>query len=142
VWRRFRDWLAALAAQGVWPNIGAFLGGGTLRPYACALRMGRATADELATMPRVMAEARAAGAFGGAYALIDPPDAFVDTDELVAVCDVVAAYRGISITHVRNQAAQLATGVRDVWVNGQRVLLSGQHTGATPGRFVAHQARA
>jgi N-acyl-D-amino-acid deacylase len=32
---------------------------------------------------------------------------------------------------------QLATGVRDVWVNGQRVLLSGQHTGATPGRFVA-----
>ena len=37
---------------------------------------------------------------------------------------------------------QLATGVRDVWVNGQRVLLSGQHTGATPGRFVARQARA
>jgi N-acyl-D-aspartate/D-glutamate deacylase len=37
---------------------------------------------------------------------------------------------------------QLATGVRDVWVNGQRVLRSGQHTGATPGRFVAHQARA
>ena len=37
---------------------------------------------------------------------------------------------------------QLAIGVRDVWVNGQRVLQSGQHTGATPGRFVTHQARA
>ena len=31
---------------------------------------------------------------------------------------------------------QLSTGVRDVWVNGGRVLKDGQHTGATPGRFV------
>jgi dihydroorotase/N-acyl-D-amino-acid deacylase len=32
---------------------------------------------------------------------------------------------------------QLSTGVRDVWVNGVRVLDNGEHTGATPGRFVA-----
>jgi N-acyl-D-aspartate/D-glutamate deacylase len=31
---------------------------------------------------------------------------------------------------------QLATGVRDVWVNGARVLRDGAHTGATPGRVV------
>jgi N-acyl-D-amino-acid deacylase len=31
---------------------------------------------------------------------------------------------------------QLARGVRDVWVNGVRVLLGGAHTGATPGRVV------
>ncbi|MDX1578305.1 MAG: amidohydrolase family protein, partial [Gemmatimonadota bacterium] len=31
---------------------------------------------------------------------------------------------------------QLATGVRDVWVNGVRVLADGEHTGATPGRVV------
>jgi N-acyl-D-amino-acid deacylase len=29
---------------------------------------------------------------------------------------------------------QLATGVRDVWVNGQRVLDGGAHTDARPGR--------
>jgi N-acyl-D-aspartate/D-glutamate deacylase len=34
------------------------------------------------------------------------------------------------------QPHQLATGVRDVWVNGTRVLRDGQHTGATPGRVV------
>jgi dihydroorotase/N-acyl-D-amino-acid deacylase len=27
-------------------------------------------------------------------------------------------------------------GVRDVWVNGARVLADGSHTGATPGRVV------
>jgi dihydroorotase/N-acyl-D-amino-acid deacylase len=31
---------------------------------------------------------------------------------------------------------QLAEGVRDVWVNGSRVLAEGQHTGATPGQIV------
>ena len=31
---------------------------------------------------------------------------------------------------------QLSTGVRDVWVNGVRVLRAGEHTGATPGRFI------
>ena len=31
---------------------------------------------------------------------------------------------------------QLSVGVRDVWVNGARVLRDGEHTGATPGRIV------
>ena len=31
---------------------------------------------------------------------------------------------------------QLSTGVRDVWVNGARVLRDGEHTGAMPGRIV------
>ena len=29
---------------------------------------------------------------------------------------------------------RLSTGVRDLWVNGQRVLRAGEHTGALPGR--------
>jgi N-acyl-D-amino-acid deacylase len=31
---------------------------------------------------------------------------------------------------------QLSVGVRDVWVNGVRVLEDSTHTGATPGRIV------
>jgi dihydroorotase/N-acyl-D-amino-acid deacylase len=31
---------------------------------------------------------------------------------------------------------QLAPGVRDVWVNGERVLRDGVHTSVTPGRVV------
>ena len=36
---------------------------------------------------------------------------------------------------------QLAVGVRDVWVNGVRVLADGAHTGATPGRIVGGAGR-
>jgi N-acyl-D-aspartate/D-glutamate deacylase len=31
---------------------------------------------------------------------------------------------------------QLSTGIRDVWVNGTRVLRDSEHTGATPGQWV------
>ena len=34
---------------------------------------------------------------------------------------------------------QLATGVSHVWVNGTLVVEDGNHTGATPGRFVKGQ---
>jgi N-acyl-D-aspartate/D-glutamate deacylase len=34
------------------------------------------------------------------------------------------------------QPHQLSVGVRDVWINGERVLQNGAHTGATPGRIV------
>ncbi len=36
---------------------------------------------------------------------------------------------------------QLSVGVRDVWVNGQRVVKGGEHTGAKPGQFVAGPGR-
>ena len=38
------------------------------------------------------------------------------------------------------QPHQLSVGVRDVWVNGARVLADGTHTGATPGRRVGMRA--
>lgn len=122
-WRRFGDWLAAMAAHGVSPNIGSFLGGGTLRQYGCGMRLGRATPDELATMRRVMAEAMEDGAFGASYALIYPPDSFADTDEIVAVCEVVARYHGIYITHVRSEAEQLVEAIGEAITIGRRANL-------------------
>jgi len=119
-WRRFGDWLRAMVEHGVTPNIGSFLGGGTLRQYACGMRMGRADADELRVMRQVMAEAMEDGAFGVSYALIYPPDSFVDTDELVEVCRVVAHYHGIYITHVRSEAELLVESIGEAIEIGRR----------------------
>jgi dihydroorotase/N-acyl-D-amino-acid deacylase len=119
-WQRFGDWLTATVEHGVSPNIGSFLGGGTLRAYAKGMAMGQATPAELATMKRVMAEAMEDGAMGVAYALIYPPDAYVDTDEIVQVCKVVAQYNGVYISHVRSEAARLHEGISEAIAIGRR----------------------
>ena len=75
-WKRFRDWLEAMTEQGVSPNIGSFLGGGSVRKYAMGMDMRSPTADEMATMKRVIAEAMEDGAFGVSFALIYPPSSY------------------------------------------------------------------
>ncbi|HEV3312745.1 MAG TPA: amidohydrolase family protein, partial [Chloroflexota bacterium] len=44
--------------------------------------------------------------------------------------DTIADHATFELPH------QLSTGIRDVWVNGTRVLAGGGHTGATPGQIV------
>ena len=119
-WTRFRDWLEAMTARGVSPNVGSFLGGGTLRQYAKGMAMGDANADERATMRRVMTEAMEDGAFGVSYALIYPPDAYVSTDEIIEVCTVVAEYGGVYITHLRSEADQFLEGMEEALEIGRR----------------------
>jgi N-acyl-D-amino-acid deacylase len=112
-WKRFSDWLEAMEDAGVTPNVGSFLGGGTLRRYGKGMDMGKSTADELETMRRVMAEAMEDGAFGVSYALIYPPDSFADTEEISEICKVISGYGGVYITHVRSEADQLVEGIQE-----------------------------
>jgi dihydroorotase/N-acyl-D-amino-acid deacylase len=58
-------------------------------------------------MREVVAAVMEDGAFGLATALIYPPGAFAGTEELVALCEVVAAHRGVHITHIRSEGDQL-----------------------------------
>lgn len=106
-WSRFGDWLDAMVDRGVSPNVGSFLGGGSLRRYAKGMDMGPADADERAVMQRVMTESMEDGAFGVSFALIYPPDAYMETDEIVDVCKVVARHNGVYITHMRSEAETL-----------------------------------
>jgi N-acyl-D-amino-acid deacylase len=85
--------------------------------------MGRPTPDELATMRRVAAEAMEDGACGVAYALIYPPDAYADTDEIVAVCEEVARRGGVYITHIRSEGDRLLEALEEAIEIGRRASL-------------------
>ncbi|HEY6539518.1 MAG TPA: D-aminoacylase [Ktedonobacteraceae bacterium] len=122
-WTRFGNWLQALVERGVSPNIGSFLGGGTLREYAKGLEMGEATPDELATMQRVTAEAMEDGALGVSYALIYPPDTYATTRELIEVAKVAARYGGIYVTHMRSEGDHLLEALDESIEIGQQARL-------------------
>ena len=119
-WTRFRHWLEAMVREGVSPNVGSFLGGGTLRQYGRGMEMGPSSSDELSTMKTVMAEAMEDGAFGVSYALIYPPDSFASTDEIVEICTVVAQYGGVYITHLRSEADTLLESLDEAIEIGER----------------------
>jgi len=110
-WTRFGDWLADLEGRGVSVNVGSFIGGGTVREIGKGFELGDATPAELAAMREALEAAMRDGAFGLASALIYPPGAYAGTDELAALCDVVAAHRGLHITHVRSEEARLLEGI-------------------------------
>jgi N-acyl-D-aspartate/D-glutamate deacylase len=112
-WSRFGDWLAKLEEIGVSVNFGSYIGGSTVREYARGYDMGESTPEQIQTMREVVAQAMEDGAFGLATALIYPPGAYADTDELVALCEVVADYRGVHITHVRSEEARLVPALEE-----------------------------
>lgn len=112
-WRRFGDWLGAMTASGVSPNVGSFLGAGTLREYAMGLEMRAPTANELKKMRQVMAAAMEDGAFGPSYALIYPPEAYAETEEIIEVCKVAAKYNGLYITHMRSEGDAIIAGLEE-----------------------------
>lgn len=122
-WTRFGDWLNALVERGVSPNIGSFLGGGTLREYVMGLEMGTPNADELATMRRVMADAMEDGALGVAYALIYPPDTYTSTGELIEVAKVAGRYGGIYVTHMRSEGDRLLEAIDETIEIGRQARL-------------------
>ncbi len=118
-WSRFRDWPEAMIEQGVSPNIGSFLGGGTLRKYAMGMDMRPPTDDELAVMTRVTAEAMEDGAFGVSFALIYPPSSYADTEEIVAIAKAMRPYHGIYITHLRSEADAFLEGLEEALTVGR-----------------------
>ncbi|MEZ4630034.1 MAG: amidohydrolase family protein [Deinococcales bacterium] len=119
-WRRFGDWLNSMVRKGVSPNVGSFLGGGTLRSYAMSLDMRAPNSDEMKLMQRLMAESMEDGAFGISYALIYPPDAYSATDELIEICKVVSCYQGLYITHIRSEAEDIIPAMQEAFEIGQK----------------------
>ncbi len=119
-WTRFGDWLNDLVDRGVSVNVGSFIGGGTVREFGKGYALGDATPTELEQMREALDGAMRDGAFGLATALIYPPGAFAGTDELVALCEIVAAYRGVHITHVRSEEARLLDGIDEAIAIAER----------------------
>ena len=112
-WTRFRDWLQAMIEHGVSPNVGSFLGGGTLRQFGMGMKMGKPLAEDVAAMRSAMRQAMEDGAFGVSYALIYPPDAYASTHEIVQMCEVISEFGGLYITHLRSESKQLLEGIQE-----------------------------
>ena len=101
-------------------NVGYLVPHNAVRIGALGWEMRTATAAELDRMRGLVREGMEDGAFGLSTALTYPPNLWSDTDEMVAMCEVVARFGGIYVTHLRGQGDALLDPIREAIAICQR----------------------
>ena len=91
-----------------------------MRAYVVGDSQRAATADELAQMKTLVAQAMEQGALGLSTSLQYVPDRFASTDEIVELAKVAAKYGGIYISHQRSESAQIMTSLDEAFTIAER----------------------
>ncbi|HVA61555.1 MAG TPA: amidohydrolase family protein [Mycobacteriales bacterium] len=117
---RLSEGLGFLAASGVAPNVASFVGGMNLRVIGAGLSDAPLTASALDRVRSVLDEEMVDGALGVGTALIYAPGTFADTDELVAVSEVIARHDGLYISHLRSEGDRFLECLDELLEIGQR----------------------
>jgi N-acyl-D-amino-acid deacylase len=102
-WRTLNEGLETLAKRGVSPNIASFIGAATPRVYVLGRANRAPTPAELDRMRDLVGQAMREGALGVASALIYQPGNYARTAELIALAKVASQYKGIYVSHIRNE---------------------------------------
>ncbi len=119
-WTSFGDYLDHLRQQGLAVNIVPLVGHGAIRGVAMGPNDRAPTADEMAAMKRLVAQAMDEGAWGISTGLIYPPGLYASTDELVELARVVAKRGGFYSSHIRGEGSRLLQAVGEAIEIGER----------------------
>ncbi len=109
------DFLNGITARSPAINIASFVGHGTLRREVMGTDYQRAaTPAEIVRMTELLEREMKAGALGLSSGLEYDPGYYATTAELIACARVAAKYRGIYISHVRDEANRAFEAFREV----------------------------
>jgi N-acyl-D-amino-acid deacylase len=116
----FDAWLKAMQEHGISPNVGSFVGAGTIRMYVKGMDQGSPQAAEVESMQTLVRQAMEDGAFGIASALIYPPGNYAGTPELIAMAKAMSPYGGVYISHMRSEADQYLEAIDEAMEIGRQ----------------------
>lgn len=112
-WRSYARYLASLRSAST-TRVAGLVGHSTVRRLVMGMDNRPPTAEELAAMQGAVAEAMDGGALGLSTGLVYVPAAYADTEELVALCEVVAAKGGRFFVHVRSESDLVVEATEEV----------------------------
>lgn len=101
-WETVGDYLAAVDAARPAANVAALVPQGTVRLDVVGAADRPAADAEIAAMRALVDRGMRDGAFGMSSGLTYVPGMFAGTDELVALCEVVARHGGVYVPHQRS----------------------------------------
>jgi N-acyl-D-aspartate/D-glutamate deacylase len=119
-WKDFDAYFAQLLKQGISTNIGSYVGSSEIWTTVHGQKAGPPSAEELDKMRALVKEAMEQGALGVASSLSGPPGSWIDTDTLVAMCEVASKYDGIYSTHMRTEGRGVFESVAEAIEIGRR----------------------
>ena len=113
-WTTLSEYLSYLEKRGISPNVGSFVGAGTVRENIIGLENKKATPSQIQRMCELVRSEMEAGAFGVGSSLGYVPDMYATTDELIALSKVAAQFGGMYVSHVRNEGDGLIEAVEEL----------------------------
>lgn len=115
----FADYVQAVQAARPALNAALLVGHTTLRVGAMTDLSRAARSDEIARMRTALHEALEAGAIGLSTGVFYPPARAATTEELIAVGQPLAGGRGMVTMHIRDEAADIDTALREALAVGR-----------------------
>jgi len=115
-----RPFMEKIAALGISPNWGMFVGQGSIREAVIGRADRKATPDEIATMKALVRAGMRDGAFGLSTGLFYVPGIFTPTDEVIALAAVAGEMGGMHVSHMRNEAAGILDSVKETIAVGEQ----------------------
>jgi N-acyl-D-amino-acid deacylase len=141
-WRTFGQYLRALQGEGLAINVASLTGHAALRMAVLGLEECPPKPSELEQMKRLLDEAMQAGAFGLSTGLVYPPGCFASTEEIVALCEVVARHHGLYTSHIRGERETILAAVAEAIEIGRRAGVPVQISHNAPKFGAPYDARA
>jgi len=112
--------LERIAAARTTPNIGTFVGQGSIRDEVIGPINRAPTREELDKMRALVRAAMTDGAFGLSTGLFYVPGTFTPREEVIELAKVAAGLGGIHISHMREETSRVVASVRETIEIGEK----------------------
>ncbi|MEN6567825.1 MAG: amidohydrolase family protein, partial [Veillonellales bacterium] len=113
-------YFSLMEQNGISLNEGYLVPHGNIRMAAMGLDNRRPTVEELTRMCDIARQEMESGSLGLSTGLIYMPCAYADSDELIALCKVVAEYDGVFVVHQRSEADDILASMEEVLAIGRK----------------------
>jgi N-acyl-D-amino-acid deacylase len=100
-------------------NVASFIGQGAVREAVIGLADRKATPEEIERMRGLVLQGMHDGAWGLSTGLFYVPGAFTPMSEVVELQKVVAPFRGVHTSHMRDEAAGVVESVKETIAIGE-----------------------
>jgi N-acyl-D-amino-acid deacylase len=119
-WRTVAEYLALFDRRCA-INVATLIPNGNIRMEVMGLENRPPTPDELNAMRRLVREGMEQGAVGLSSGLDYIPSLYADVPEMAALCEEIAPYGGVYVTHMRGYTPQrFPAAIEEIFETGRR----------------------